>query len=63
MVWGRSQHFNGNKAMADWANPAQLNHLDWYTAHDRKVPYPGEKTILAPDQVSGHNLPSDYLGD
>jgi hypothetical protein len=27
------------------------------------VPYPGDKKILAPNQVPGHNLPSDYLGD
>ena len=47
----------------DWANPAQLNRLDWYSAHDWKVPYPGDKAILRPDEVPGHNLPNGYLGD
>jgi YVTN family beta-propeller protein len=63
VVWSRQQHFNGKNAIQDWANPAQLDRLDWYTAHNWKVPYPGDKTILPPQQVPGHNLPSDYLGD
>ena len=50
-------------AIQDFANPAQLNRLDWYSAHDWKVPYPGDKKILTPNQVPGHNLPADYLGD
>ncbi len=63
VVWSRNGRFNGPGAIQDWANPAQLNRLDWYSAHDWKVPYPGDKTILAPDQVPGHSLPADYLGD
>jgi len=63
VVWSRAGRFNGRWAVQDWANPAQLNRLDWYSAHDWKVPYPGDKTILPPDQVPGHNLPADYLGD
>lgn len=63
VVWSRAGRFNGSGAIQDWANPAQLNRLDWYSAHDWKVPYPGDKKILAPDQVPGHNLPADYLGD
>jgi hypothetical protein len=63
VVWSRAGRFNGNHAIQDWANPAQLNRLDWYSAHDWKVPYPGDKVILAPNQVPGHNLPADYLGD
>jgi YVTN family beta-propeller protein len=63
VVWSRSGHFNGSHAVQDWANPAQLNRLDWYSAHQWNTPYPGDKTILAPSQVPGHNLPADYLGD
>ena len=53
----------GSYAIQDWANPAQLNRLDWYSAHDWKVPYPGDIRILPPNQVPGHNLPAGYLGD
>jgi YVTN family beta-propeller protein len=63
VVWSRHARFNGNRAIQDWANPAQLNRLDWYSAHDWKVPYPGDMTILPPNQVPGHNLPAGYLGD
>ncbi len=55
--------FVGSHAIQDFANPAQLNRLDWYSAHDWKVPYPGDNKILTPDEVPGHNLPADYLGD
>jgi hypothetical protein len=27
------------------------------------VPYPGDKKILPPSEVPGHNLPNGYLGD
>ena len=63
VVWSHNGRFNGKGAIQDWANPAQLNRLDWYSAHGWKVPYPGDKKILSPYQVPGHNLPSDYLGD
>jgi YVTN family beta-propeller protein len=63
VVWSRAGRFVGSHAIQDFANPAQLNRLDWYSAHDWKVPYPGDTKILAPDQVPGHNLPADYLGD
>jgi hypothetical protein len=63
VVWSRNGRFNGNGAIRDWANPAQLNRLDWYSAHGWKVPYPGDALILPPDQVPGANLPADYLGD
>ena len=52
-----------SKAIVDWANPAQLNRLDWYSAHNWATPYPGDKKVLAPDQVPGRNLPNGYLGD
>ena len=63
VVWSRDGRFVGSHAIQDFANPAQLNRLDWYSAHGWKVPYPGDKKILAPYQVPGHNLPSGYLGD
>ncbi len=63
VVWSRNGRFNGANAIQDFANPAQLNRLDWYSAHNWKVPYPGDKTILTPGQVPGANLPADYLGD
>ena len=63
VVWSRNGHFVGRNAIQDFANPAQLNRLIWYSAHDWKVPYPGDKKILAPSQVPGANLPADYLGD
>jgi hypothetical protein len=63
VVWSKRARFNGDGAAQDWANPAQLNRLDWYSAHGWKVPYPGDKRILPPRQVPGHNLPAGYLGD
>jgi len=63
VVWSHNGRFNGQGAIQDYANPAQLNRLDWYSAHNWKVPYPGDKKILMPNQVPGHNLPANYLGD
>jgi len=63
VVWSHNGRFNGKGAIQDFANPAQLNRLDWYSAHGWKVAYPGDRKILMPDQVPGHNLPADYLGD
>ena len=62
VAWGRNQRFTGPGAVPDWANPAQLNRFDWYSAHHWQAPYPGDKTILPPSQVPGHNLPAGYLG-
>jgi hypothetical protein len=63
VVWSRNGRFSGPNAIQDFANPAQLNRLDWYSAHGWRVPYPGDKKILAPSQVPGANLPAGYLGD
>ena len=62
VAWQANQHFGGLRPIVDYANPEQLNRYDWYSAHDWKVPYPGDKAILAPAQVPGANLPADYLG-
>jgi YVTN family beta-propeller protein len=61
--WGQSGRFAGAHPIVDYANPAQLNRLDWYSSHNWTVPYPGDKAILYPSQVPGANLPADYLGD
>jgi len=53
----------GSHAVPDATNPAQLNRYDWYTATNWSKPYPGDKSILAPDQVPGRNVPTDLTGD
>jgi YVTN family beta-propeller protein len=62
-VWLRQQahegHFNG----PDRVNAEQLNHWDWYSAHDWKVAYPGEAKIYAPNHVPGHELPAAFIGN
>ncbi|MFC0458539.1 hypothetical protein ACFFGR_18650, partial [Arthrobacter liuii] len=44
--WSKKQDWKG----PDRANPAQLNHADWYAAHNFTQPYPGEDKILTPDE-------------
>ena len=61
MAWSAHQRFNGSKAIEDYAKPALLNRLDWYSAHGWKVAYPGDSQIYAPDQVPGRNLPAEDL--
>ena len=61
--WSRRQPFNGIGARADAENPAQLNRLDWYSAHNWTVAYPGDKRIDLPDQVPGRNLPNAFIGN
>lgn len=47
--------------MEDYGRPAQLNRLDWYSAHGWHLAYPGDARIYAPDQVPGRNLPAQEL--
>ncbi len=61
--WSRRQPFNGKGARADAENPAMLNRLDWYSAHNWTTAYPGDGKIDLPDQVPGRNLPSAFLGN
>jgi YVTN family beta-propeller protein len=61
--WKAQQRFTGPTARADFANPAQMNHFDWYDAHDWSKPYPGEKKILAPEAVPGATIPAPEKGD
>jgi YVTN family beta-propeller protein len=64
--WNKAEaqpKLTGTKATPDSVNPAQLNRYDWYTSTNWTKPYQGDKQILAPDQVPGRNLPSNFLGD
>ena len=61
--WSRRQDFNGRGARPDSENPGQLNRLDWYSAHNWRVAYPGDATIEMPDHVRGRNLPASYIGN
>jgi hypothetical protein len=62
-AWGARQHFGGSAPIPDFANPAQLNRFDWYSATGWTRPYPGDTRILAPAEVPGRLRPSSYLGD
>ena len=57
-AWKSQQKFTGPDAKADSANPEQMNHFQWYEAHDWTKPYPGESEIVTPDQVPGAYIPS-----
>ncbi|GAA4258209.1 alkaline phosphatase family protein [Dactylosporangium darangshiense] len=56
--WKSQQRLTGPGARADSSNPAQLNHFDWYEAHDWSKPYPGEDKIYAPEDVPGAYIPA-----
>ncbi|TDO58917.1 phosphoesterase family protein [Kribbella sp. VKM Ac-2571] len=57
-AWLAKQRTTGPNARADFANPAQMNHFDWYEAHDWATPYPGEDKIVAPQDVPGAVIPA-----
>jgi hypothetical protein len=63
MSWKRRQSFLGQDALPDSAKPVLLNRLDWYSAHDWKVAYPGDPKTYLPDEVPDSNLPVALLGD
>jgi YVTN family beta-propeller protein len=56
--WLSKQHTTGNGAIADYANPEQMNRYTWYQTHDWKVPYPGDSEIYLPSKVPGAFIPS-----
>ena len=61
VAWSAHQHFTstaGSIAAEDRANPAQLNRVDWYAATNWRKPYPGDRTILTPNQVPGRLRPA-----
>lgn len=45
IAWSHYQRFNGAHAIEDYAKPALLNRLDWYSAHQWRVAYPGDSRI------------------
>jgi hypothetical protein len=57
-LWKSQQRLTGPDARADSTNPAQMNHFDWYDAHNWSKPYPGEDTIYAPEDVPGAYIPA-----
>jgi YVTN family beta-propeller protein len=57
-AWLAKQHTTGNGAIADYADPEQMNRYTWYAAHHFKTPYPGDKRIYAPSKVPGAYIPS-----
>ncbi len=63
VAWSRRQRFNGRRAAPDTEKPAMLDRLDWYSAHNWRVAYPGDRKIFAPDQVPGQNIPAAFLGN
>ncbi|MFI5735510.1 bifunctional YncE family protein/alkaline phosphatase family protein [Kribbella sp. NPDC051587] len=56
--WKSQQRLTGPDARADFANPAQMNHFDWYQAHEWSTPYPGETQLFAPADVPGAAIPA-----
>jgi Phosphoesterase family len=56
--WARNQHFTGNGAVPDYANPEQMNRYTWYQTDGWKAPYPGDSKIYTPSQVPGAYIPS-----
>ena len=56
--WQSHQRLTGPDAVADYANPAQMNHFAWYEQYGWEKPYPGESKVYSPDEVPGAYLPS-----
>ncbi len=63
MSWKQHQRFLGRDARPDSAKPVLLNRLDWYSAHDWTLAYPGDPKIYLPDEVPGRSLPAAFIGD
>ncbi|MEV6995772.1 alkaline phosphatase family protein [Streptomyces sp. NPDC093228] len=57
-IWKSKQRLTGPNAIADYANPAQMDHFTWYQTHNWKTPYPGENKIYTPNDVPGAYIPS-----
>ncbi|PJI93421.1 alkaline phosphatase family protein [Luteimicrobium subarcticum] len=56
-AWSKQQHFTGNGAKADYANPELMNRYTWYQTHQWSTPYPGDAVIYTPNEVPGGYLP------
>ncbi|MHA3704586.1 phosphoesterase [Jatrophihabitans sp. YIM 134969] len=61
--WSTQQHFTGNNAVADYANPEQMNRYTWYRTTGWNKPYPGDSRLYAPADVPGAYIPSTADGD
>ncbi|MET9479382.1 phosphoesterase [Streptomyces sp. NPDC006638] len=57
-AWKSHQRTTGTHAVADFANPEQMNHFTYYQRYNWSKPYPGEKKIYTPDDVPGAFIPS-----
>jgi YVTN family beta-propeller protein len=62
MRWMKKQAHDGKMSRADAVNAPQMNRFDWYSAHDWKIAYPGDKKMLEPADVPGHALPASFIG-
>lgn len=62
VAWSRHQVFNGPRAHQDTEKPALMNRVEWYSAHNWSVAYPGDPKIYLPNQVPGRNLPAGFVG-
>ncbi|WP_073498249.1 bifunctional YncE family protein/alkaline phosphatase family protein [Actinacidiphila paucisporea] len=56
--WKSHQRLTGPHAVPDFANPQQMDRFTWYQTFNWARPYPGDKKILAPNDVPGAFLPS-----
>ena len=50
--WSATQNFSSE----DMVNMAQENRDIWYSTHDWSVPYPGDATVLYPNQIPGGDV-------
>jgi YVTN family beta-propeller protein len=57
-AWAAQQHLVGANAVPDYANPEQMNRYTYYQTTGWLKPYPGDKTIYAPNDVPGAFIPS-----
>lgn len=57
-AWETRQHFTGKHAVADYADPAQMDRLTWYETHGWTTPFPGDDKVFSPDEVPGAYIPS-----
>jgi YVTN family beta-propeller protein len=62
MNWMKQEDARGKFSHPDAVNAPQLNRFDWYSAHDWKVAYPGDRKIFLPGQVPGRSLPAAFIG-
>jgi YVTN family beta-propeller protein len=56
-AWRKRQGLTGANPRPDRVNPVMMDHYTWYAAHGWTEPYPGDATVLEPNQVPGRFLP------